>query len=247
MNVRHAKQTEAQKASEVRVSYASAIGRKSMNDVREIGGKSPRVNEGMNAREYAVVVRAKEEGSGMTNDQVKEKVLRDISCSLNVRVRAVRRARDGGIAIETVSEAERNKILECQRFDETGLRVELPKKIGPKVLARDIYDVPNEMTNERLLNELYAKNLSEYVTKNEFDERVRVVSRSNRKDAAVGNMIMEVTMCMRNAVCKAGRGLMGWNAFRVKEFTSVLRLQVLCIWAYDERMCGEGTPVPEVW
>lgn len=32
--------------------------------------------------------------------------------------------------------------------------------------------------------------------------RVRIVSRSNRKDAAVGNVIMEVTVCMRNDVCK---------------------------------------------
>lgn len=49
--VRHAKQVEAQRASEVSVSYASAIGRKSVNDVRETGGKSPRVNEDKNARE----------------------------------------------------------------------------------------------------------------------------------------------------------------------------------------------------
>lgn len=94
-------------------------------------------------------------------------MLRDTGGSLNVRVRAVRRSIGGGIAIEIVSEAERNKILECKRFEETSLRVGLPKKIGPKVL---IYDDPNEMTNERLLNEMYTKNLSKCVTKSEFDE-----------------------------------------------------------------------------
>lgn len=163
-------------------------------------------------------------------------MLRDISGSLNVRVRSVRRARSGGIAIETVSEAERNKVLECKRFEETDLRVGLSKKIDPKVL---IYDVPNEMTNERLLNEMYTKNLSECVTKSELDERVRIVNRSNRKDAAVGNVIMEVTVCMRNAVCKAGRVFVGWSAFRMKEFTSVLRCYKCFAFGHMMRECAE--------
>jgi len=61
-------------------------------------------------RNFAVVVKAKDASVKMTSEQVKEKVMRDVSKSLDVRVKAVRKTMSGGIAIETVSENELTKI-----------------------------------------------------------------------------------------------------------------------------------------
>lgn len=56
-------------------------------------------------RSYVVMVRASD--AKMSSEQVKEKVMRNVSKELNVRVRAVRKTRSGGIAIETASENEK--------------------------------------------------------------------------------------------------------------------------------------------
>ncbi|KMQ89014.1 reverse [Lasius niger] len=102
---------------------------------------------------------------------VKEKVMRDVSKSLNVRVKAVRKTRSGGVAIETVSESELKRLTECAKFGDVGLKVEMPRKIGPKVI---VYDVPNELTNDDLMKEMYEKNLKGRVNECEFRERVRI-------------------------------------------------------------------------
>lgn len=61
------------------------------------------MNVGMDAKErrYAVIVKPKDASVRMTREQVKEKVMRDVSKALNVRMRAMRKTRSGGIAIKT--------------------------------------------------------------------------------------------------------------------------------------------------
>lgn len=129
----------------------------------------------------------------LTSNQVKEKVMNEVSAGLNVRVKAVRKTRSGGIAVETVSANDLKKMRECKKFEEIGMRVDEPKKIGAKVM---IFDVPCEMTNDVLMNELYMKNLSDCVSENEFKERARVVNRTSKKDACVRNVILELSVCM---------------------------------------------------
>lgn len=75
------------------------------------------------------------------------------------------------------SEKDARMLRECKKFGALDLKVKDPKKIGHKV-----FDVENEMTNEDLMKKLYEKNLKNAgVNENEFKERVRVVSRTNRK------------------------------------------------------------------
>lgn len=112
-----------------------------------------------------------------------------------MRVKAVRKTRSGGVAIETVSKKELNEVKVCVRFAEVGLKVEEPRKIGPKLI---VYDVPTVLTNEKFLSELFSKNLRECVGEDVFKERVRVISRSSKKDAACGNVIVEVPVCVRD-------------------------------------------------
>ncbi|KAK2574694.1 hypothetical protein KPH14_012939 [Odynerus spinipes] len=160
--------------------------------------------------------------------------MKDVSPSLNVRVKAVRKTKNG-IAIETASEYEMKKVLECKKMDELGLKVELPKKIGPKVI---VYDVPNEMANETLLDELYSKNVKEYECERVFKERVRVVSRASKKGANVGNVIIEVNKRMKERMCDEGRVYINWYAFKVREFVSVLRCYKCYMFGHMMRECG---------
>lgn len=194
----------------------------------------------VNERKYAVVIKPKDVNVKMTSEQVKERVMNAVGKSLNVRVKAVRKTRSGGIAVETVSECDLKKVRECKKLSEIGMSVEEPRKIGPKVI---VFDVPCEMTSEEVLNELYVKNLSECVSEKEFKERVRVVNRSNKKDANVGNIILEVSVKMFNELMKEGRMYMGWRACKMKEYVNVLRCHKCCAFGHMARECKEKESV----
>lgn len=128
-------------------------------------------------------------------------------------------------------------LYECKKFGDFGLKVEAPKKVGSKVV---IFDVENEMTDEELANEVYAKNLMNAgVTENEFKEKVRIISRTDMKGANVSNVVMEVSKRMSDVLVCEGRVYVKWRACKVKEFINVLMSQVFCFRAHDKGMqCG---------
>ena len=63
----------------------------------------------------------------------------------------MRKSRSGGLAIEVGNENELKMLRECKKFGDLGLKVEPPRKIGPKVV---VFDVESEMTNDDFMNEL---------------------------------------------------------------------------------------------
>lgn len=89
-------------------SFASVASMKSRVSVPEKTSMSVpmRVSE----RIYAVVIKPNDVNAKLTSEQGKERVMNEVNKSLNVRVRAVRKTRSGGIAVETVSENEARKM-----------------------------------------------------------------------------------------------------------------------------------------
>ncbi|KYM93646.1 hypothetical protein ALC62_15753, partial [Cyphomyrmex costatus] len=81
---------------------------------------------------YAVVVKGVDER--MTSEQVKESVMKHVKPNIGVRVKAVRKTRNG-VVIETVSEGERKELYESKNYGNTGLKIQLPRKIGPKMIV----------------------------------------------------------------------------------------------------------------
>ncbi|KMQ93191.1 golgin subfamily a member 4-like protein [Lasius niger] len=220
------------------VSYTNVAGMsggKMVSDASKVSEKSNAVAKDRE-RSFAVVIKAKDANVKMSSEQVKEKVMREVSKSLNVRVKAVRKTRSGGAAIETVSESELSKLTECAKFGDVGLKVEIPQKIGPKVI---VYDVPNELTNDDFMREMYEKNVKGRVNEGVFKERVRIVSRNSKRNATCGNIIMEVMNEVKRIVCEEGRLYVNWKAFRVKEFVNVMRCHKFFAYGHMMRKCGE--------
>jgi len=219
------------------VSYASMAARNEGLKVQEVSrGQTGNARKNEKEQSYAVIVRAEDASVNVTSEEVKERVMKHVSKSLNVRVKAVRKIKNGGVAIETMSECELKKIRECDRFKNAGLKVELPRKVGPKII---LYDVPNELPNEVIIKEMYERNLKERVTEKTFMERVRVVSRNGKKDAACGNVIIEVASCVKDILCGDGRVFVHWKAFRVKEFHNVLRCHKCFAFGHMMKQCSE--------
>ena len=217
--------------------FASAVrgnvsGGVSVSGSKMVAGMKDRVKE----KTYAVVIRANEDGSSMTSDQIKDRVMNGVSDSLNVRVNAVRKTRSGGLAVETASEAELKALKECKKFDVLGLKVESPRKIGPKVV---MFDVENDMTNESLMNELYDRNLRRMkVSEDEFRQRVRVVSRTNRKGVNVGNVVVELNRRMHDILMNQRRVYVKWKVCKVRDFVSVMRCRRCLAFGHTTRECA---------
>lgn len=88
----------------------------------------------VNEKSYAVIVKPVSESANVYNEQLKEKMINEMSKVLNVRVKAVRKTRKTSVATATVSEREISLIKECAKFNKLGLELQVPRKIGPKVV-----------------------------------------------------------------------------------------------------------------
>ncbi|CAK9834510.1 Uncharacterized 50 kDa protein in type I retrotransposable element R1DM [Anthophora retusa] len=220
------------------MSYAdvTASGVRGVNGAKHATGVS--VSGKPRERTFAVVVRAKDANVKMTSDQVKDKIMRDVSGQLDVRVKAVRKTRSGGVAIEAATAKDLQLLRECKKFDDVGLKVEMPKKIGPKLL---VFDVPCEIANDEFLNELYARNVKDgkcCMSEGEFKDRSRVVNRMNRRNANVGNVVVEVTKSVRDALVEEGRVYVKWRACKVKDYVNVLRCYKCYAFGHMMRECS---------
>lgn len=127
--------------------------------------------------------------------------------------------RSGGIAIETVSEQDLIKIKNCKLFEKSGLKIDAPRKIGPKII---MYDVPEDITNVELIRDLYARNLTGILNANEMVERVRIITRGE-KGGNRNNVIIELPGKAWKHLLNAGRVYIGWNSFKINEFEVVSR------------------------
>lgn len=165
---------------------------------------------------YAVIVKGKEKESSVN---VRKKVMSEISKNVDVRVKAVRNVKDG-VAVEMASETECKRLLNEADFESVGLEADEARRFGPKII---IYDVPNEVTDGTLLEEMYAKSLRDCVNVDVFKNSTKVLFRSGKKKSNVSNVVMEVSPRVKMKLMNERRMYMNWQSYRVNEFESVSR------------------------
>lgn len=166
---------------------------------------------------YAVVVRG--ENVDLSSEEIRSRVMRNVS-DVNVRVRNVKAVRGGGVAIETPTLREAQALVANRQLRVAGLRVEETKKLEPRII---VYDVPNEMTESTLKHEMYERNVGDLITRDEFEKRVRVVTRTGKKDSRVANVVIEMPMIVRNKLLIEKRLFVGWQSFRINVYEQVYR------------------------
>lgn len=130
-----------------------------------------------------------------------------------VKVCAVRTVRNG-VAIEVSDVEGVAKLKTCGTFAKAGLKVEDPKKIGPKVV---IYDVPEYLTDNDVMKDLFSKNLTDTLSMADFISTARVISRRS------GTLILELPNVAKEALVKQGRVYLGWHGCRLREIDLLQR------------------------
>ena len=207
--------------------FASVVARaNSVNVTKAVPQQGkPRVN----ARpSFALIVKG---GENETQEQLLTKLKAAPGCE-NVRVSGVRAARTGGVVIETLSVSEREKLKAAASG--TSLKAEVPSLLRPRIV---MYDVPGEMTDERLLAGLYEKNMSRMCDRSEFQKSVSVASRNSRPNTATGNVILDVSPRVRDWMLSERRMYIEWGAYRVARYEVVSRCYSCYSYAHVLRDC----------
>lgn len=169
-----------------------------------------------------VILRPVDSGKYESSEKVKEtvvsKVLRDMK---TIKIKNIRKIRDKGLLIETETEKDLKLIQASKKINEEGLKIEEPRKIGPKLL---IFDVSKEMKDSDILEEIYHRNVAEKgMTQEEFKKDVRVRFRTGDPKKKDSNVIVEVSGKIRSILMAYGKIFMGCGAHRIKDFDLVTR------------------------
>ena len=73
-----------------------------------------RMNNVKKERMYVIVIRPKTDSMKMTNEQLKERVMKKVSKEVKVKVSTVRKMRSGDLAVETANEDDLRVLKECK-------------------------------------------------------------------------------------------------------------------------------------
>lgn len=179
---------------------------------------TPQTREEMTSRRsYAVIVKGKE---GEQPGLVKELVEKTVGKETNIRVRALRETKDGGIAIETVSEEERKMLMRNEEFKNRGMSISEAKRVAPRMI---IYDIPQEWNDDYVIQELWRRNLHEAIAWEEMLGRSKVVMRNGKRNGNTVNLVIECPYAMRERMLRMGRVFVDTCSFRINIFEKVFR------------------------
>lgn len=179
---------------------------------------------------WAIMVKGEE----LSSDQVKEKLLAEVSRKVKgVRVTAVRKTRDGGVMLETSTSEDIEKLRASEEFTKAGLVVHKAPQPLHKVL---VINVPKTLTVEELKEEIVQSNFDQDVGAESFAEEVRILPRS----ANTNNLIIEVTDRVRRFWRGIGRLQIGWSNHYFRELSGVETCFKCAGHGHSARFCTEA-------
>lgn len=163
----------------------------------------------------------KSKDSTIKPKDVAKKVVSEVGPSLaelGVRVHQVKAVKGGGAIIRTPSVAEREKLAKSAKFSEVGLEVEVQDKIGPRVV---VHNVDPAIKPEVFMDELYALNFKEKMTKEEFSKSVKMVTGAWKDAERSVNVVLEGKSRVTDALLAMGRCYIKWFSFLVRPHDGV--------------------------
>lgn len=125
-----------------------------------------------------------------------------------------------GVVIEVDQPEEVNKLLDSHILRTAGIKAEKPKLKSPIIM---IYDVPAEMTEQEVKEDIYKRNVSETLPQEDFIKGFVVRHKYKAKPGDRGRIagkdkwVVECSGPVRNLLRQKERIFLGWEACRVKE------------------------------
>ena len=83
------------------------------------------------------------------------------------------------------------------------------------------------------------------MSESDLRQRARVVTRTNKKGVNVGNVILELSVCMHEILLNEGRVYVKWRSCKVRDFVNVLRCHWRFAFGHMMRECIVKEPLCE--
>ncbi|CAB0033470.1 unnamed protein product, partial [Trichogramma brassicae] len=192
-----------------------------VKDTRERASRKPT---------YAVVL----QGSGEMDKGQLQNSLRELSSSVTAKVERVREMRGGKVMMELATEEDRQVLLHDQRLKDLGIKAQKERKFPPLV---EVKGIDREMGDDRLLDEIWQRNLVDEVPAHEFEGKARVKMKIGRRDKDQCSVILEVSPRIRDVMLEKGRVFVGWEAHKVSIFERTLRCLKCYGFAHKAKDC----------
>lgn len=187
----------------------------------------------MDKRTYACILKGQ---GGEDAKTVKEKFKEVIGKETNVKIKAVKETKDGGVAVEMLSANDQNELMRNENLRTQGVNVCVAKRVTPRII---VYDVPKEWDDNYVLEELYKRNVDGIMDYEEYVGRVKVVMRNGKRDANVVNLVIECPFELRGRLLRMGRVFVCTYSFRVNVFEKVFRCYNCYGYGHRARECTE--------
>lgn len=178
-----------------------------------------------------------------SSDDTKTLVQKIISPEeLKLRVRGMKKIRNGGVIISADSKGDIEKLKASEKLVSSGLKVEEPSKRRPRIA---VIGVPVALTEKEVLDCIFEQNLSEKLantSRESFLEEIKVSHKSGKKDRPTCNYILEVPASIRKMLIIQGRIFINWTSCPVRDFTIVTRCYNCQQFGHAAKYCRETRP-----
>lgn len=203
----------------------------------EVGNEErPTTNYASAVKRPTKVVIVRPADNDATVEGLKDKVLNTLQPELRgAKVSRIKEIGSRGILIESPNESDLTKIKESFVLKQAGFIVRDPIKPGPKII---IYDVPNDMNDEDLVNQIWERNLDESHPAT-MRPCIRPRFRVGPKETGVSHRVVEVPGQVLKALLSAGRVYLNLGSHRVREYLDIHRCYKCQRYGHKADRCNE--------
>lgn len=157
-----------------------------------------------------------------------------------MQIKGVRKLKEGGIIVETSTEADLQMILNSKVLQENGYKTERAGTMNPRVV---VYYVPLELSPQEIVEATWAQNknmLSEY-EKDDFENEFKLLFKVGQRREEFINWIAEVFPKLRTVLRNTDlkRLFIGWGDCKVEDFISVTKYFKCQLYGHVQKFCPE--------
>lgn len=136
---------------------------------------------------------------------------------MGLKIERMNKVRNGGVAIEM----DNTHFDAVKKTLEATFVANIPSKRRPKM---KLYDVPVDMTDEEILNDVYKQNFEAHgYDYDSFKDKFKILFKVGPRDQQTTQIIIEVENELRKIIQSSGRLYLGWSSCKTVDHFIIIR------------------------
>ena len=185
------------------------------------------------------IIRSPEGADKTEGDELKQEIMRLMNPTREkIKIKGVRKTRDGGLVIETATSEDLRKIEEHNTLKEKGYRIIKAGASNPRIV---VFYIPKSLSECEITETIYNQNEDLFVgiSKEEFESNFQPRFRMGRRAEEVTNWVVEVSPKIRSVIRADDkqRLYVGWMSCKIQDFRGVSRCFNCQMYGHVAKFC----------